>query len=362
MTDSPGPEGAYGATLSRIKGQGGEKSKLGMAALMWISHAERPLRVDELRHALGVEIGSADLDGSNVPSIGTVLACCQGLISVDKEASTVRLIHFTLQEYLQAYPELFDRAHSTIAETCLSYLNSYQVKALSGDSSGDIWSRPTLEDSSSSYWECSPPYSDTPFLEYSSRYWGTHAKRELSDYAKQLALKLFDDYSSHISIRVLLDSKKTRFFCPSDSESFLFSSLHCASSFGIVEIVADLLEVGSCYINQTDSAGNTSLAWAALSGNEGVVTTLLGWEDVNPDQPGDDGRTPLSWAAFGGHERVVKTLLGRDDVNPDRPDNEGKTPFCWAALRGHEEVVKTLLGRDDVNPNQPDNHNLTPLC
>ena len=97
MTDGPGLGGVYGATLGRIKGQGGEKSRLGMAALMWISHSERPLKVDELCHALGVEIGSADLDGDNVPSIETVLGCCQGLVSVDKEASTVRLIHFTLQ-------------------------------------------------------------------------------------------------------------------------------------------------------------------------------------------------------------------------------------------------------------------------
>ena len=57
-------------------------------------------------HALGVEIGSPDLDSDNVPSIGTLLDCCQGLVSVDKEASTIRLIHFTLQEYLRAHPRL----------------------------------------------------------------------------------------------------------------------------------------------------------------------------------------------------------------------------------------------------------------
>ena len=34
--------------IERIKAQGGDKSSLGMAALMWISHAERPLRADEL--------------------------------------------------------------------------------------------------------------------------------------------------------------------------------------------------------------------------------------------------------------------------------------------------------------------------
>ena len=100
MTDNWGLEGAYGVTLGRIKGQGREGSRLGIATLMWISHSERPLKVDELCHALAVEIGSADLHDDNVPSITTLLACCKGLVAVDKEASAVRLIHFTLQEYL----------------------------------------------------------------------------------------------------------------------------------------------------------------------------------------------------------------------------------------------------------------------
>ena len=120
MTDGLGLGDAYGTTLSRIKGQGGRKSRLGMATLMWISHAERPLKPDELCHALAVEIGSPNLNSDNIPSIGTVLACSQGLVVVDKEASTIRLIHFTLHEYLQAHPELFGTAHSIMAETCLN--------------------------------------------------------------------------------------------------------------------------------------------------------------------------------------------------------------------------------------------------
>ena len=155
MTDGLGLGDAYGATLDRIKGQGGEKARLGMAVLMWISHAERPLKADELRHALAVEIGSPDLNTDNLPSIGTLLACCQGLVVIEEGASTIRLIHFTLQEYLQAHPELFGRAHSTIAETCLSYLDSRQIMALSP-----------------LYF---PYLPDTPSLEYSSIYWGVHA-------------------------------------------------------------------------------------------------------------------------------------------------------------------------------------------
>ena len=341
MTDGLGLEDAYGATLERIKGQGGEKARLGMAALMWISHAERPLKPDELLDALAIEIGSPDLNSDNIPSTGTLLACCQGLVVIDKEASTVRLIHFTLQEYLCAHPQLFGTAHSTIAETCLSYLNSQQVKALSIAPSPDLQS--------------------TPFLEYSSLYWGTHAKRGLSDSTKLLALKLFDDYNNHISAKILLKARARSLYSVNFQKLSLFSGLHCASIFGIDEIVASLIEVEGCDINQSDCDGNTPLVWAAWSGHEGVVKILLGRDDVNPDKPGYLEQTPLNLAARNGHEGVVKVLLGREDVNPNKPNREGGTPLHSAAENGHEEVVKILLGRDDVNSDKPGYLERTPL-
>jgi len=334
MTDGSGLGDVYGATLDRIKGQGGERARLGMAALMWISHAERPLKADELRHALAVEIGSPDLNTDNLPSIGTLLACCQGLVVVEKETSTVRLIHFTLQEYLRAHPGLFGTAHSTMAETCLSYLDSQQIIALSAI--------PFLDP------------QDTPFLEYSSVYWGVHAKKDLSYCAKLLALKLFDDYSNHVSIKILLRTQKNRYF-PGlySTEPYLFCGLHYASLFGIDEIAAELAEVEGCDINQIDSAGNTPLFWAAWKGHEGVVEILLEWDDVHPDKPDNFGQTPLCCAAEGGHEGVVKILLGQGGVNPDKPDEYDQTPLSLAASNEHEGVVRILLARDDVNPYQP---------
>jgi len=112
MTDGLGLGDAYDVTLDRIKGQGGGKARLGMDALMWISNSERPLEAGELRHALAVKIGSPNLDADNVPSLGTLLTCCQGLVAVEKETSRARFIHFTVQEYLRAHPELFGSAHN----------------------------------------------------------------------------------------------------------------------------------------------------------------------------------------------------------------------------------------------------------
>ena len=327
MTDGLGLGDAYGATLGRITGQGGRKAKLGMATLMWISHTERPLKPDELRHALAVEIGSPNLISDNIPSIGTLLACCQGLIVVDKKASTIRLIHSTLQEYLRAHPELFGTAHSIIAETCLSYLNSQQVKALSTSPSSELQS--------------------IPFLEYSSLYWGIHAKRELSDCAKLLALKLFDDFQNHLSIKILWKVQGSLYHSMLSrlNDLYLFSGLHCASLFGIDGIVANLVEAEECDINQRDSGGYTPLAWAAWNGHQGVVKILLERDDINPNKPDDLYNTPLHRAAENGHEGVVKILLGRDDVNPNQTDRWNNTPLQLATLNGHTKVIALLQPR-----------------
>jgi len=97
-----------------MKVRGGGGPGLGTAPT-WISHEERPLQVDELYHALAVELGSTDFDVGNIPSIPTLVSCCQALITVDKEALTMPLIHFTLQEYLSSHPNIFNRPRSAIA-------------------------------------------------------------------------------------------------------------------------------------------------------------------------------------------------------------------------------------------------------
>jgi len=123
MVQGNGLRSAYSATLARIKAQGGSKSKLGVDVLMWLSHSERPLGTDELCHAMGVEIGSTDLNSQNIPTIETLLGCSLGLVIVEASSYTVRLVHYTLQEYLRNNTDLFHRPHSMIAEVCLTYLN-----------------------------------------------------------------------------------------------------------------------------------------------------------------------------------------------------------------------------------------------
>jgi len=343
MIDGLGLEDVYEATIERIIGQSGDKSRLGMGALMWICDVERPLSPGELCHALAIELGSSDFDSGNIPSITTLVSCCQGLISVDKEGSTVRLIHFTLREYLSAHPHIFNSPHSKIAETCLTYLNCQQVKALSDDPSTDL--RDLVR--------------GKPMLGYCSLYWGVHAKKDLSDCAMSLALQLFKEYDGHISAKVLVEAAWPVLNDPHENPRW--SGMHCASFFGIVEVVAALLEMGCYDINEGDWWGCTALSLAAEKGHEGVVQLLLMQKDVDPIKPDNGQKTPLTYAAIHGHEKVVEILLERQEVGPDKPDNYGKTPLSFAAWGGHEGVVKILLEREEVNPNRPDNDGHTPL-
>ena len=157
MTGGKRLSDACTATLTRLRTQKGYKSVLGLKVLMWVLHSERPLRAQELCHALGVEVESADLDLENVPALRTLVSSCLGLVTVEASSFTVRLVRFTLQEHLSCDPIPFYSPHSTIAEVCLAYLNFGCIRDLS----------PALR---------SLP-ATTPLLEYASIYWERHARR-----------------------------------------------------------------------------------------------------------------------------------------------------------------------------------------
>ena len=122
---------------------------------MWISHSERPLKALELCQALGVERGDTDLNAGNIPTIETVLRCSLGLITIEASSSTVRLVHFTLQEHLSNVSSLFHSPHSMMAEICLTFLNFPRIRDLS-----------TLYS----------PSIGAPFVGYASCFWGTRKK------------------------------------------------------------------------------------------------------------------------------------------------------------------------------------------
>ena len=348
MTSGQGLNDAYSVMLDRIKGQTGGKSKLGMAALMWISRSEQPMSADELCHALGVHIRSTDPNPDSIPSIQTLLASCLGLVTVDEEKSKVRLVHLTLQEYLNSCSDIFQNPYAVMAEVCLTYLNFDCIRKLPS----------TLDAAPHKY----------PFLEHASCYWGHYARNQTTDGVKSLALQLLDGFDSHISAKLLL----LRHFYEVPEERELpeqeeipegFTGLHCVAFLGVDKIADALLDMRDWDVDKADSTYCTPLIWASVNGCEGTIRLLL--EKAGADANTRDimfHRTPLSWAAEYGQEGAAKLLLEREGVDPESRDLYDRTPLSYAAgaCKG-EGIVNLLLEREEVNPESRDNSGRTPL-
>lgn len=71
---------------------------------MWISHLERPLKVEELFYQLVVEGVTTGPDVHNLPPIRISLSYTLGLVTMHEQVSRLEALYFALQEYLLAPP------------------------------------------------------------------------------------------------------------------------------------------------------------------------------------------------------------------------------------------------------------------
>ncbi|KAJ7453548.1 hypothetical protein B0H11DRAFT_1820424, partial [Mycena galericulata] len=109
----------YDDIMERIDRQSEEDRILARRTLSWVSNAKRPLHVSELIEALAIEPSIPDLDPDNMLDIDIVLSVCAGLVIVDEENGSVRLIHYTTQVYLDGIQgKEFPDAQTEITMAC----------------------------------------------------------------------------------------------------------------------------------------------------------------------------------------------------------------------------------------------------
>ncbi|MCJ1263487.1 hypothetical protein MMC22_003357 [Lobaria immixta] len=115
---------AYDQAMKRIDDQGAGFRQLADQVLAWITHAQRPLTIVELQHALAIEEGEPELDQENITDVGELVSVCVGLVAIDQETNIIRLVHYTTQEYFRRIcMQRFPDARKTIAVACLTYLS-----------------------------------------------------------------------------------------------------------------------------------------------------------------------------------------------------------------------------------------------
>ena len=85
--------GVYAASWERIKAQSEERISLAEGAIVWLTHANRPLKITELQHALSAQSDDDEaFDDEDVADEDMIVSVCCGLIVVEQESQIVRLV------------------------------------------------------------------------------------------------------------------------------------------------------------------------------------------------------------------------------------------------------------------------------
>ena len=329
---------AYGSTLKRIREQAQNRSDLAIRIIGWVSHAERHLKVDELRHALAVEKGAHSIDMEDLTSIKIILQVCIGLLILDSESGTFRFIHYTAHEYFRQLHQQFAEIQLDIAETCLTYL-TYQ---------------PMRQGPCSTVEALRHRFESMPLLSYAAQCWGHHAVKVEQEMGPQILQALKHDSIRPSSFQAL----QYRELNHADLAAAHFESLptglkplHIAAYWNLSLTGKILLEEGAD-ANVSDKHCWTALIWASSCGSEMMVETLLKYGvDINARD--FSGWTPLFWAAILGNEQTVRRLLEKK-ADHLLMDSNGWTCLHWAASKGHSSIIRVLLDHHAIfKANQP---------
>jgi hypothetical protein len=134
--------------------------------LSWISFAVRPLKINEIQHAIAVmnlERDESQIDEEGIPDEDLLVTVCAGLVTIDEEDRVIRLVHYTAQQYFERIRERkFPHAQVLITQACFRYMSLNTLKNVGGI---NPFSRSGFEVLMASH----------PLLQYAGQYWGHHA-------------------------------------------------------------------------------------------------------------------------------------------------------------------------------------------
>jgi hypothetical protein len=208
---------AYGSVMKRISVQKEKQRHIAMTALKWITYARRPLKAEELQHALAVTPDSTDiLNEKDFVDVDSLVSFCVGIVTVDPESGIIRLVHYTVQKYLEKqFPQV--QANTEIARTCLGYLAFDAFSMFSGD-------RRSFEERVKKY----------RFSSYAGIYWADHVREGAEDHLHPLILATFESEGKRDSMLQLQD----RDFLDAP---YSYSLLHLAASQGLPNLCKAVL-------------------------------------------------------------------------------------------------------------------------
>ena len=328
----------YREALDRIQKQAGDDGDLGMRVLSWITHAKRPLSVDELRYGLAIEYSEVqedleDFDEDNLLSPGSLVDVCAGLVIIDSNSNVVRLVHYTTQEFFnKARLDLFEGSEIDISRACLRCLSyDHDIKSHYGELRINL-------------------FHSNPFLKYACQHWSSHVKSELlTEIPNPKFVKAVADFKSSDAIRfgVLLLYGLILFLYISEEKCETF--LELAAGLGLEDLVAVLLDTRTRPFPVSD----ISVTFASYKGNLNVVRQLIqnggAVDSAFPNAFSSGTISPLESACVRGHLAVAEFLIehGADIYGRSSAEHP---PIHAAAISENTDLINLLL-KKGVNAN-----------
>ncbi len=293
----------YEQAMQRIHEHDEQTLSLALDILKWVFCASKLLTFDELADALVIQ-GHRGGPGSEIHlSEEAIKSACQGLVIVDR-GNKVRLLHNTLQEFLECHPMFSSKAaRSHIASACLDTLLRLQGGAI---------------------------------LSYVVNNWGsfvTNCEPKLQD----LVIDFQSDRSKVRGAVRMMDHHKL----PREME---VTGLHLAAYFGLKAVTQRLVTQCQLNINQVTQHGRTALHWAVLFGQAPLTKKLVKMGANVNLQEYIKGRTALHQAIFDNSSEIITILLSRgSSTNVNLMDKEGWSPLRLAVKNGQVGLIKPLV-------------------
>lgn len=115
----------YDRVMRSIDAKPKSCKELAIKILSWLVHAQRTLTVKEAQTAVSVELYRYEIDEQDLLDRATLLETCPGLVAIDDHGTgdTIRLAHYTIQEYLPEKSIIPSDAAFAIAMTCVTFLS-----------------------------------------------------------------------------------------------------------------------------------------------------------------------------------------------------------------------------------------------
>jgi hypothetical protein len=143
------------------------------------------------------------VEWDNFPSETSLIDWCLGLVIIDEETSTVRLVHKSLHDYLTLLHEkgkIFSDGHSDIAYTCLQYMcfndDKHEIDPLELEVTEDIIDLRRAR---------------FRLLEYATNNFGHHLVRDQSPYTADMIHSLFP---ARINLNCISTGSRSEFLAP----------------------------------------------------------------------------------------------------------------------------------------------------